>query len=484
MNKKWISVASFFAAVIILFVYYPLAFEVIVGMGLVITVHELGHFFMAKASGIRVEVLSLGFGSPLLSIERGGTRYQIAPIPLGGYMKPAGEFEEKEENQGKHAPDEFLGKPWYVRGAVLLAGPIMNFIAPTVFLFVLYATIGRPFFIAPPLVTQIGQGSGAEDAGVKVDDQIIKIDGQWADDAETLVALVDSSARKHPGKKTQLVLLRAGKQINIDVLSHLDPVSGRYRLGVVIKPGPEPQRRVVERVLASTPAEKAGFKSGDTILSVNGKLLKQGEDFPLIFYTASKAGPAVAVELARAGSTLTLQVPSEQPIPSSIDPKLVGVLGLEFEANKDLISSSQKQYERLQPWEAAKVATLEVAFRVTLMVEGIADIFAGRVKLKDSVSGPVAIARMAHQEAKSGLLDLLLFMVNISLILGVMNLLPMPLLDGGTFVLCVIEGLRGKPMTVKAQTVLQNVSGGLLIALVLFATYNDLGSVFGTFLHK
>jgi regulator of sigma E protease len=483
-NKK-LKALAFFGALLFALLHYPWAVEVAVAISAVIIVHELGHFLVAKASGIRVEVFSLGFGAPLVSFEWGGTRYQIAPLPLGGYVKPAGEFEEKEGTQGQHAPDEFLGKPWYVRAAVLLAGPFMNFIAPVVLLFALYATLGRPFFIAPPVVTEVAADSGAAEAGIKKGDQIIKIDGHWANDSNALIAKVDAAARSHPGKKTALVVLRDGKQIDIGVLSRLNSESGRYRLGIGIRPGPAPQRRVIKKVIPSTPAERAGFRMGDTILSVGGILLKQGADFPQLFSSAKEDKDGnVSVELARAGQTLALQVRKAQPVPASIDRKLIGVVGLDFELNSDVMSKDEKKYEKLGVLEAGKIAFFEVAWRVKFMVQGMVELFTGRIKFKESVSGPVAIARMAHEEAKAGFMDLLLFMVNISLILGVMNLLPLPLLDGGTFVFCVIEGIRGKALSAKTQSLLQYVGLTLIIGLVLFSTYNDLGSVFHSILSK
>jgi len=204
--------------------------------------------------------------------------------------------------------------------------------------------------------------------------------------------------------------------------------------------------------------------------------------FPQLFFKSKQDKDGlVAIELARAGRTLALKVSKDQPVPDSIDKKLIGVVGLEFQFNSDVIGKDEKQYEKLGIMDAARIATYEVTFRTAFMIQGLMDLFRGRMKFKDSVSGPVAIARMANEEAKSGMVELLMFMVSISLILGVMNLLPLPLLDGGTFVFCVVEGIRGKALSVKAQTILQNVSGALLISLMLFATYNDITNLFRSF---
>lgn len=484
-KERWIRGIGFIAATVVGFVLFPKAAIAIVAMGAIITVHELGHFTVCKLSGIRVETFSIGFGAPLLSFDRGGTRYQVAAIPLGGYVKPAGEFEEKPENEGKHAPDDFLGKPWYIRAAVLAAGPLANFVFPVVFLFGLYATIGIPFFIAPPLIMDVGTNSAASEAGLKKGDQVIKIDGEWTFDVKNLVKQVDEAARKHPGTKTRLSVLRDGKQIEILALSRLDHEAGRYRLGIAVESGPAPLRTRVEKVGAGTPAEKAGFLVGDELLSVGGKLLKQGSRFAEQFSSSKEDTEGmVTIEVARLGKTVALKTARKQPVPEGFDPKLVGLIGLELERNSDLSGNSEKRYERVSPWRAAKYSVFENVFMAGAMTSGIWDLFTGKLGFKESVGGPVAIVRMAHQQAETGIFELLQFMMRISLILGIMNLLPIPLLDGGTMLICFIEGIRRKPLNYKLQSLLQNVVGALLIALMIFITYNDLANWFRTFTNK
>jgi regulator of sigma E protease len=470
---------GFLAVAAVVLWLWPMAFVAIVAMGAIITVHELGHFTVCKLSGIRVETFSIGFGAPLLSLDRGGTRYQVAAIPLGGYVKPAGEFEEKEETAGKHAPDEFLGKPWYIRAAVLAAGPAFNFIFPVVFLFLLYASVGIPFFIAPPLVMDVSADSAAQEAGLKKGDQILKVDGEWTFDIKALVKQIDDAARRHPGKNTMLSVLRQGKQLEIGALSRLDPAAGRYRLGVEVDAGPAPLRKRVEKVEAGTPAEKAGFLMGDELLGVGGKLLKQGNDFNEQFATASKDSEGmVSVEVARLGKTVIIKAPQKQPLPDNFDPKLIGLVGLDLERDASLSGGEEKRYERVGIWRAAQYSFYENLFTVVTMAGGLVDLVRGKIAFKESVGGPVAIVRMAHQQAQNGFFELLQFMMRISLILGLMNLLPIPVLDGGTMMICIFEGLRRKPLSFKVQSALQNIFGALLISLMLFATYNDIANWF------
>ncbi len=476
-QRLWRGLA-FVAVAVAGVLFLPKVFFSIVALGAIVFVHELGHFTVAKLSKIRIEVFSIGFGTPLFTFERGGTQYQIAAIPLGGFVKPAGEYEEKEGETHQRKPDEFLAKPWWVRGLVLVAGPLANFVFPVIALFVLYATLGRPLFIAPPLIQEVNDDSAAAAAGLKPRDQILKVDGEWAMNAEALGKMIDTASRKHPGVKTKLLVLRGSKRTEVQVLSRLDSQVGRYRLGVVISPGNPPLRSVVERVVPGTPAEQAGFQKGDEITSIAGKELKQGSEFDALFAKAKeiehKGAQAVAIGLKRGDKALVLYPGQKQPIPDTWDPEKVGLVGLELELDAELGAGGQKRLQKMGLGRAAREAIYENVYAAAAMVEGIWQMVTGRVNFKQSVGGPVAIMRMAHQQADQGIFELLQFMLRISLILGIMNLLPIPLLDGGTLLLCVVEGLRGKPLPIKMQSVIQNIAAALLISLMVFATYNDI----------
>jgi regulator of sigma E protease len=171
-------------------------------------------------------------------------------------------------------------------------------------------------------------------------------------------------------------------------------------------------------------------------------------------------------------------------VPGGFDPKLVGLIGLELERDSSLSGGAEKRFEKVGVWAAARYSFYENVFTAGAMVMGIVDLVRGRLGFRESVGGPVAIVRMAHQQAQTGFFELLQFMMRISLILGIMNLLPIPLLDGGTMAICFIEGLRGKPLSPKLQNALQNVFGALLIGLMLFATFNDVSNWFKSFTNK
>lgn len=430
---------------------------------LVIIVHELGHFAVAKLTGIRVETFSVGFGPRLASFERGGTRYQIAPILVGGYVKLAGESEEGRQ----HKPDEMLSKPWYVRAALAFAGPAMNFVFPVLFLFVLYSTAGKPFNFGPAMVDSVRPGWPAQVSGVQVDDRIVKVDGQAVPNFEDLPKMTDSLARSHPGAPLKLGILRKGREITVEVLPRLDQDSGRYRLGLNFVPGPPSTRRIVQQVLVGTPAEKAGFRAGDEILSVEGKTLPDGLAFVPAF--AASAADPVPVTLKRQDQVLTLDVPKKQPVPEGMGRSgEFGLLGLELQVESSLT------YRKMGVAAAARTSVMENLLLGRLMIEGIASLVRGKVGFRESVGGPITMIRMAHQQAQSGMIHLINFMASISIMLCIMNFLPLPVLDGGVIFFCLVEGLRGKPLSDRAQVALQNVGIALLVSLMLFATYNDI----------
>jgi regulator of sigma E protease len=435
----------------------------LVAFGFLIFVHELGHFLVAKLSGIRVEVFSLGFGPMLAGFTAGGTLYKISAFPLGGYVKPAGENEEGRT----HQPDEFLSKSWWVRALMLAAGPGMNFVFPVLVLFVLYATVGKPFSLGPATVIAVMEGRPAAQAGMKPGDQFENVDGIPVKSYKELPVLVDGQARSHPGKPLRIGLKRDGRPLNLDILPH--PEGPHYRIGVQFGPGMPVLLKTVGRVLVGTPAERAGFQAGDEILSVDGKALADGSAFSPLFADSSQ--DPVPVEILRNGERRVLRTPRKQPLPPGVaQPELIGLLGLELK------SESNTTYEKMSPWMAAKFSFLENVSLGGAMLEGIWSVLTGQVKVRESVGGPITILRMAHQEAESGPGDFINFIASISIMLCVMNLLPIPVLDGGTLLLCLVEGLRGRPLSMKAQVVLQNIGIALIVSLMLFAFYNDIAN--------
>jgi regulator of sigma E protease len=446
----------------------------LLAFGLLILVHELGHFWVCRLFGVRVEAFSIGFGPKLWGWTSGGTEFKVSLLPLGGFVKLAGELQEEE---GKaYSPDEFMGKPWWVRSLVLLAGPAMNLLAPILALALLYATLGKPVLNGPAQVRQVMAGKPAAAAGFKPGDVILRVEGQEVSAFAQMSDLVSGLAKAHPGQPLAFELKRDGAGLTLTAAPLLDAATGRWLIGVVVDVAEPPTSRVVDSVVPGLPAEKAGFAKGDEVLSVAGKELKDGADFKALF--AASAQDPVPVSVSRGGKALTLLAPRRQPLPEGAKPEDYGLLGLE------LASSAQVAYLKVGPAKGPLLAGAEVLDLAWTMARGLWDLITLKVAWRDAVGGPITILRMAHQQAQSGLIRLLDFSSKISVMLCVMNLLPIPLLDGGTLLFCVIEGLRRKRLSLKVQGALQNLGFGLLALIFIGAFYNDIAGLVTTWLHR
>ena len=444
-------------------------------LGVLIFVHELGHFTVAKWQGMRVEMFSIGFGPALIKVERGGTVYQLAAFPLGGFVKPAGEDPQSDEDIANAKPDEFMGRPWWSRGVVIWAGPLTNLIFPLVMMFLVYATVGRPYPWGPPQVTEIVKDSGAEKAGMKLEDLVVKINGVPVNNPRVLAGMVDKASRQTPEQPLTVDLLRQGQPVTLKVRTQLNGEAGRYLMGVRVDRSTLAYSTKVRTLQVITPAEKSGLKKGDVITEVGGVPLKNGGAFASLF--AKAPSDPVNIVVQRGPDTLALAVPKKQPIPETwADPEQVGLVGLEFEPAEG--DEALKKRDKLDLKQAFFAAVDDTRVGIFIIVFGVKETVLGRIKAKDALGGPIAIMRMAKQQADKGWDDLFNLMVNISLTLGLMNLLPIPILDGGTLVFCAIEGLMRKPVKLKTQAAFQNVGMALLMGLLAFTLINDISRLF------
>jgi regulator of sigma E protease len=448
----------------------------IFGFGLLILVHEWGHYIACRWVGIRVEKFSIGFGRPLFKFTHKETVFQIAWLPLGGYVKPAGEMLPEEDGKIP-AEGEMRSKPWYKRMVVLWAGVVMNIIFAFVLLFLVYFLIGRPMMVAPPVVDSVVENSAAAKAGIKPGDQILKIDQQWALNYEALAELVDSKARSHPGVPLKVLVQRGENQKELEVLARLNPDLGKYLMGVQVKPGPPPVQRTVEKVFPLTPAETAGLKSKDEILAVDGRELKNALDFPAMF--ANSEHEMVEIKVARDNEIINLKAARKQPVdPKDVDLSRIGLLGLEFELDEELKQAWEHPYQRMSFKQALEFSVWENVFFAGMMVKGLWMVVSGKISAKENVGGPVAILRIAKDQAQTGWVVFLQFLSRISLLLGIFNLLPIPALDGGHIMFTALEAVRGKPLPAKIENMITALFFYFLMGLILLVTFNDLSRLF------
>jgi regulator of sigma E protease len=447
----------------------------IVAFATVVFVHELGHFLVAKQQGMRVETFSIGFGPVLAGFRYKGTDFQVAAIPLGGFMKPAGEDPKTDEDVANAKPDEFMGRPWWSRVLVSAAGPAMNFIFPFLVFFLLYATLGRKYPWGPPQVNGINDKSGAMQAGIELGDLVLKVNGVQVTNTRLLAGLVDQQSRLDPKKPLTVTLFRKGQALEKKVTTQLNGKAGRYLMGVQVSPSPPPFTTTVGTVKVLTPAETAGFKKGDVVLSVDGQPLKDAFQFPELF--AKAAHDPVPMKVRRGDKELELKAGKKQPVPEGFaPPELIGLVGLEFELAK---GTPEAERESLSLGQALRAAWFDTSTGVVVIVAGLRDIVTGKMNVKESLGGPVAIFKMAKQEADKSWEDLVNFMCSISLTLGLMNLMPVPVLDGGAIVwFWLPEAFRRKPVSIKYMGLMQNVGLVMVGGLMLFALSNDLSRIF------
>ncbi|MDQ7083328.1 MAG: RIP metalloprotease RseP [Aquificota bacterium] len=433
-----------------------IAFLVLVGV--LIWFHELGHFLFARIFGVKVEVFSVGFGPPLVTKKVGDTVYQIAAIPLGGFVKLYGENERTDD------PQAFSSKPPWQRILIALAGPLFNFLL-TIVLFTAVFSLGVDvprYMKEPPLVGFVEEDSWADRAGIRSGDRVLSIGGveteRWEDIRRVLIDLMVRDE-----KRVEVVVLREGKEVRLTTtLPEME--TGREVLG--IHPHLPPViGGVAERIpgVGLSPAYQVGLKAGDRIVSVNGKKVESW--YEVVREIRSSGGKPVVLVILRDGEKITKEV-----VPA-VDPKRrIPVIG---------ISPKVETVRESFPLGEAFVKALERTYDLFILTFKVLwGLITGAVSLK-TLGGPIAIAQFAGQAAQSGLVPYLSSMAFISLQLGIFNLLPLPVLDGGLILLFLIEMVRRKPLPDKFKEYWQRVGFALIISLMVFVVVNDLLRVVG-----
>jgi regulator of sigma E protease len=415
-------------------------------LGVLIFVHELGHFLAARRHGVRVLTFSLGFGPKILKVTRGDTEYCVSAIPLGGYVKMAG---ENPEDPRSGQPDEFLSKTKWQRFQILFAGPAMNIILAIVVLaFVL--SQGAEMFIymdQPPVIGAVLPDSPAAQAGIRRGDQIQTVGGRAVRTWEDL--LIEISTR--PNRDVEVTLLRDGGPVSTTVR----PVGeGKYEIGNIgVLPDIHP---VVDSVIAGDIAEKAGFKSGDIVLAINGERVITSELFK-----------QMVGKIGERDTRFTIQR-GDQQLELRATPKDRG-----DGAKVGLYISNPKKSFTPGPLEAVRMSVEQNIKSSGLIFRTLAGLFTGATSVRQ-LQGPVGIAQLSGESAQEGFIALLSLMAMLSINLGILNLMPVPVLDGGHILIMALEGIarRDFSMAVKEKMLL----AGFVVLMMLMVTviYNDL----------
>ncbi len=433
----------------------------LVALGILITFHELGHYWAARACGVKVLTFSVGFGKPLLKrVDKHGTVWALASIPLGGFVKMLDEpTPDMTPEQKKQA---FSCQPVSRRFVVVAAGPVFNLILAAF----LYAGLNLAGTTEPaPILQQPVANSPAAMAGIQVNDRIVSIDGKsvqgWQDVRWLLL-------QKSPeGGQVDVAIERATGQIErvLTLPPMADPgeqdILANYGLGLQMgKPS-------IGSVTANGAAEKAGFMAGDVIQSVGNQSNPSVTAF--IDYIKTRPDQPVAVSVLRAGQLTNLTV-----IPASQlndEGQAIGRIGVALSSDIPTVTIEHGVFESL--WLGITRTVDTSWFSIKMMGRMIT----GDVSLKN-ISGPVTIADYAGQTARVGFASYIAFLALVSISIGILNLLPIPMLDGGHLMFYIIEMIRGKPAPEAWLMTSQRVGVALLGGLMTLAIFNDLTRLF------
>jgi len=447
---------------------YLLAF--LVAIGVLVAVHEYGHFWMARRVGIRVLRFSIGFGRPLWSRHGAdGTEYALAAIPLGGYVKLLDEREGPVDSD--QLSQAYNRKPVWQRILVLLAGPFANFLFAVAAYWVLFVA-GVPAL--KPVIGEVAAGSVSARAGIQTGDEIVAVGSRQTMSREAAVLsildqLMEGDAielRLHQADgETRTATLR----LEGDTRALTEPGALLPGLGFDFWYPVIPAR--VGKILPGSPAERAGLREGDDIVKVDGTPVA---DFPgLVSLVQPNAGRTLEFSVERAGEHLEIPVEVEAQREGE---RMIGRIGV-HPASGAAIPEEMRTLERYGPLSAVARATGKTWDMSALTVRMLWNVATGDVSVKN-LSGPINIAEYAGFSARQGILAFLSFLAIVSVSLFVLNLLPIPILDGGQIVYQLAELAKGSPLSERAQAVGQQVGLLLLLVLMSFAFYNDLSRLF------
>jgi len=439
--------------------FFGSVFWLLVTLGVLVTFHEFGHYWVARRCGVKVLRFSVGFGRAVWKrIGRDGTEYQIAAIPLGGYVKML------DAREGEVDPalrdQEFTAQPIWKRIAIVAAGPGFNIIF-TIAAFWLMFMLGRPD--VAPIVTASPQSMAAK-AGIHEGDRLVSINGEptptWTDAYDTIANAtlgrepLPMAVQGADGVERHIVLPLNQLPAGQDVLQYMD------KLGLKLAPLPP----IVATVMPNQPAAQAGMQGGDRVLSVNGKSVANYADFQHLVPQEAAKSPQLNVDVERNGKRVSLTVIARmESLEGQPTGWVIGVHGVEP-------ASAVLQYGPLKSLAASLRTTWDNTAQTLAM---IGKMLSGQASTKN-ISGIIGIAQVANASAGMGMAWFLNFLGLVSLSLAIINLLPIPILDGGHLLYYLIELIKGSPVSERTMIAGQYVGLALLVTLMGLAFFNDI----------
>jgi regulator of sigma E protease len=425
-------------------------------LGVLVFVHELGHFLIAKWCRVKVLKFSLGFGPRLFSRTWGETEYQVCIIPLGGYVQMLGEG-GNEEGQPLTEEDKqrsFAEKPVLQRLAIVAAGPAMNLLLPfTLLPLAFFIGMDQPAFLdRPACVGYVVSESPAARAGFEVGDCIKSISGHpadtWTEAEKNLLSVA--------GKRVSLLVEREKGPVDLQLPADATAVEGLQGVGLLPR-----QAAVVGFLQDNMPARKAGMQLNDRIVAIDGSSVRSWYDIPALVEASEGAAMTVVVE--RSGSFLNLQ----------LDPKFIG----EKESGRYMLGIGpqvETVFKRFSLGDAFREGVGRSVELVDMTLLFLRKLFAGHISAKN-IGGPIMVVQMAGSVAEEvDLAKILSMLAFLSIQLGILNLLPVPILDGGHLLFGAVELVRGKPLSEQAREIAQQVGLVFIILLMAWAFYNDI----------
>jgi regulator of sigma E protease len=420
-------------------------------LGVLIFVHELGHFLAARRHGVRVLTFSLGFGPKILKFKRGDTEYCVSAIPLGGYVKMAG---ENPEDPRSGQPDEFLSKSKWQRFQILFAGPAMNIIlAVLVTTFVLWYEGVRvvAYRDDPVVVGSVVAGSAAEKAGLRRGDRIVDVAG---DTIDTWRDLDIAFGIRRPDLDLAVTYMRDGQSMNTTVRPLIE---GRKEITELSDVGVMPDiNPIITQVVPGDRAEQAGLKAGDIVLAVNGE--RMATRAQLIDVVSKSGGKTLQLTVRRGSEDLTVTGTPDQR-------GARGMMG--FYISEPTKSFTPGIFEAVKLSVEHNIESSGVIFRT------LAGLFTGETSVTQ-LQGPVGIAQLSGESAQEGFITLLSLMAMLSINLGILNLMPVPVLDGGHILIMALEGIARRDFSMQVKEKMLLAGFVVLMMLMVTVIYNDL----------
>ncbi len=445
-------------------------FFFIVAIGLLVAIHEFGHFWVARKTGVKVIRFSIGFGKVIWKYQKdsASTEYVLSIIPLGGYVKMVDEREG--EVTAEDLPYAFTQKPLWARTAIVAAGPLFNLMLAVV-LYWLVFMIGETGM--RPIVGAVAPSTLAAQAGFVEGEEIVTVNNintvTWRDTIETILASAMDAEQGIPVevKTEEGVLLTHTLIIPFEISQ--EPKRLFKELGLrVWQPAIMP---VVGRVVEKSAAAQAGLQIGDLILSAND--VEFYDWLTWVKYVRGQAEQKLLVKIERDGHVMELNITPKSVIENE---QIIGKIGVGVKVPEGLRDSLMVEYS-LSPVNALIAAFERTWYYSGATLKMIGQMFIGNASV-DNLSGPISIAQYAGKSAEMGLVSFLKFLAIVSISLGVLNLLPIPVLDGGHLLMFAVEAIKGSPVAEKVQIIFQQIGMVALLALMSLAMFVDIERLF------